>query len=48
MSVTVTLSNVGQPVDIQPPPANQVTDITDLLPQSSSGATTSASPVATP
>ena len=30
--MTMTLSNVGDPVDIQPPPANQVTDILDLAP----------------
>lgn len=35
MSMTMTLSNVGGPVDIQPPPSNQVTDIVDLLPQPS-------------
>ncbi len=30
--MTMTLSNVGDPVDIQPPPADQVTDILDLAP----------------
>jgi hypothetical protein len=30
--MTMTLSNVGDPVDIQPPPADQVTDILDLTP----------------
>jgi hypothetical protein len=30
--MTMTLSNVGDPVDIQPPPADQVTDIIDLAP----------------
>jgi hypothetical protein len=30
--MTMTLSNVGAPVDIQPPPADQVTDILDLAP----------------
>ena len=34
--MTMTLSNVGDPVDIQPPLADQVTDILDLTP---SGAT---------
>jgi len=30
--MTMTLSNVGDPVDIQPPPADLVTDILDLAP----------------
>ena len=30
--MTLTLSDVGAPVDIQPPPADQVTDIADLMP----------------
>jgi len=30
--MTMTLSHVGDPVDIQPPPADQVTDILDLAP----------------
>jgi hypothetical protein len=30
--MTMTLSNVGAPMDIQPPPADQVTDILDLAP----------------
>lgn len=35
-SMTVTLSNVGEPIDIQPPPADQVTDMADLVPASTS------------
>jgi len=35
-SMTVTLSNVGEPIDIQPPPADQVTDVADLVPTSPS------------
>lgn len=34
--MTMTLSRVGEPVDIQPPPANQVTDILDLTPSMAS------------
>ena len=34
--MTMTLSNVGVPVDIQPPPADQVTDILDLAPTTAS------------
>ena len=32
--MTMTLSHVGDPVDIEPPPADQVTDILDLAPSS--------------
>lgn len=42
MLVTMTLSNVGRPVNIQPPPADQVTDITDLLPQPTASATSTS------
>jgi hypothetical protein len=34
-AMTITLSDVGAPVDIQPPPADQVTDIADLMPATS-------------
>lgn len=34
--MTITLSDVGVPVDIQPPPADQVTDVADLMPATSS------------
>lgn len=33
-TMTVTLSNVGDPIDVQPPPADQVTDIAELVPVS--------------
>ena len=31
VSITMTLSDVGQPVDVRPPPAGQVTDLSDLM-----------------
>jgi len=39
ISMTITLSDVGAPVAVQPPPADQVTDITHLMPATSTTST---------
>jgi len=44
LSMTFTFSDVGAPVEVEPPPADQVTDAADLTPSSASTSSMASSP----